>query len=425
MKYGLLAMDHPRSMYNIGDAMQILAIRNLYRYMRIPIEEIIVIHVSELNTYQGELIILPINFPMYGYYDLSKDIVPVYLGISVMSNTVAKGLRLKSREPIGCRDIHSFKELQRTGINCYYAGCMTLTLPHKDSVIIGNKVLFVDVPDSIKVYIPKEYSMCCEFSSHIVYETSHPEEIAKERYQYYCNNAKLIITSRLHCALPAIAAGIPTIFVCDHISFRYAVLASLIPIYTPDQFACIDWHPKPLECENIKQTMIDYAKMRVESEMKCVKLSKNLHQLYQKDISLYFRIPTDIVCENVTTAAFVRYLRAKYSSEKNFRYILWGGTQIAELAYQQIKKEYPEAILVEIVDEFKDIYFHNRLSVRSQVIERYPDAIVLVTAGAACIAAKNFLDQIGHKYYCICYNGLHIEDGRTISLPGQTGRLLS
>ena len=47
---------------NIGDYAQILAVDNLYCRMGIPNEEIIYIEYYDLFDYDGEYVILPINF---------------------------------------------------------------------------------------------------------------------------------------------------------------------------------------------------------------------------------------------------------------------------------------------------------------------------------------------------------------------------
>ena len=51
----------------IGDDMQLLAIENLYKYMGIDYNEVVRIPFSELSTYSGEYVILPLSFPFYGY----------------------------------------------------------------------------------------------------------------------------------------------------------------------------------------------------------------------------------------------------------------------------------------------------------------------------------------------------------------------
>ena len=81
---------------NIGDYAQILAVDNLYRRMGIPEEDIVYIEYYDLFDYDGEYVILPINFiffnAFYGERDciLSSKIVPVFLGIHVINGNFNK-----------------------------------------------------------------------------------------------------------------------------------------------------------------------------------------------------------------------------------------------------------------------------------------------------------------------------------------------
>ena len=64
-----------------------------------------------------------------------------------------------------------------------------------------------------------------------------------------------MITSRLHCAAPCAAMGIPVIFAVTERSSRFAWIETLLPVYTPEQYAHIDWNPKPAAYEPMKKKM--------------------------------------------------------------------------------------------------------------------------------------------------------------------------
>ena len=72
---------------NIGDYAQLLAIDNLYAYMGVKEQDIVRIEYYDLLDYEGEYVILPINFiffnPYYGERELvlSPKIIPVFLGV--------------------------------------------------------------------------------------------------------------------------------------------------------------------------------------------------------------------------------------------------------------------------------------------------------------------------------------------------------
>jgi len=127
--------------------------------------------------------------------------------------------------PIGCRDKNTLKLFQELGINSYYSGCLTLTLPKFEGEK-SDEVLMVDpfvkifnqkyVETQINRLVPPEHRNKVTVLTHHDYEIKHlPIEKRMEKVanllQRYAR-AKLIITSRIHCALPATAMGTPVYF---------------------------------------------------------------------------------------------------------------------------------------------------------------------------------------------------------------------
>lgn len=410
MKFANLMIDDNVKMLNIGDTIQILAIENLYTYMGIDSNDLIRIKITELNTYNGEHVILPINYPFFGYYDLSKKIIPVYLGISLMSPTAANGLKLRQFEPIGCRDIHTFNELISADIDAYYAGCLTLAFPRNTSKTTNKKVFIIDVPSAVVNKIPKRIMQTAEFGTQIFYDNDCMEEHGvREIYQRYFDEASLVITSRIHCAMPCIAAGIPVVFICDALSFRYTVLQNLIPIYTEDDVENIDWNPQPLDLENQKKDMLEYAKQRVESTYNKYVLRYKVSSYFENDSLLDYKIDTVWV--------IMKYINENWDKNASVEYMLWGVTQIAEIVYQKITTEYPKAILSGVLDMYKSVIFHDTATVNIDALKDY-QGYVFVTVGAANTVAEKIFNQYQITKHVICYNGLYIVDGKRIPLHG-------
>jgi len=135
--------------------------------------------------------------------------------------------------PIGCRDWNTVHALQSLGIDAYYSGCLTLTLGKRD-IPRSNKIIFCDpfghdgkwhyplpgdssFDEDIWRKIPKEIKANSEFLTHQIRNTTKttPEErIAKaEALLDKYAGAKLVVTSRLHCALPCLAFNTPVLFI--------------------------------------------------------------------------------------------------------------------------------------------------------------------------------------------------------------------
>jgi len=407
MKYANTCLDENLSMINIGDMVQQLAVNNLYEYM--GVKEIVRIPISNLSTYDGEQVVMPINYPFYGYYNLSSKITPIYLGISIMSNTVAEGLHFKENQPIGCRDMHSFLELEKAGIDAYVGGCLTLTFSKRNSYntdgIERNMTYLVDIPEKLRKYIPQAIMDHAIEKSHIVLNCSVDEQYTKEVLNEYNSKAQLVVTSKIHCAMPCLAMGIPVIFVCEFMSFRYQVLQNLIPIYTSERFSEIDWKPKVIEFEEQKKMMLELAAKRVGSAYakKNILLSEKqkIHDIFANEKSVLFKIDT--------VDAIRSYLQKKFEPEDSFEYIIWGVTQIAELTYEMISEKFPNARLSYVIDVFKELEFHNIRTVKENVLENC-DAIVLLTAGAALPMAVENIKKYEVRNFIIDYNGIHFED---------------
>lgn len=402
MKFANLALDKNKKMENIGDWVQIFAIENLYNYMGINKEEIVSIKISELSSYDGEYVILPINYPFYGYYQLSNKIIPVYLGISVMSGSVAKGLRMRNFQPIGCRDYHTMQEIQKVGLEAYYGGCLTITFPKRKGYS-ADKTFIVDVSDNVLNKIPDSVKENAEYVRHVYYnEECGGEEKAREIYKRYEKEAKLVITSRIHCAQPCMAAGIPVIFICEIKSFRYEVLKQFIPIYTLEEMEKINWSPRPIELEEHKKRMLECASDRV----------MNVYKQYSKicEISDFYLLGPKFDYEIDSVWAFQRFIKENWNKTDSYQYAVWGITQCAEVIYEWIKENYPNARLVQVIDNKVVEEFHGICPEAVEMLGRY-DVPVFVTAGSANPIAEETFKKHNVKEYVVCYNHLYIVNG--------------
>ena len=94
MKYGLLSgFVYP--VVNFGDYVQYFAIERLYRAMGISEEDICFLSLSEVETYDGETLIVPINFYLSSFISpegkvkISSKIFPVFLGVTVSDADIA------------------------------------------------------------------------------------------------------------------------------------------------------------------------------------------------------------------------------------------------------------------------------------------------------------------------------------------------
>lgn len=207
----------------------------------------------------------------------SEKIIPLFVAfhINVLAKkemTSSESISyLKAHEPIGCRDIGTMSLLKKNGVNAYFSGCMTLTLGKKyyskeknDKTYIVDPLIYSislkDVPlaichflkfpcDIVKLLRNKGLrvhpgkSKLKEFVKTALYHKEYSDLLSRsivmnsvyvcQQSRYYKENfpaegerlleaeklirqyarAKMVITSRIHCALPCLGLETPVLFI--------------------------------------------------------------------------------------------------------------------------------------------------------------------------------------------------------------------
>ncbi len=257
MKYGLFVYEESHNnLINIGDYVQSLAARQFLPQVDTLVER------DQLHTITDENLKIimngwfthrPQNWPP------SDNIIPLFVSFHLNKRVAERMLSnieivdyFKRNAPIGCRDYDSVRKMKEAGIDCYYSGCLTTTLNH-DGKLIGkspersNKILLVDVlfKDDVrlrfkrnKLYIIRdilngkilELNKVSKFINALVPKTNKSEvEVEtcyyskftseEQRFDHALNilkklaKAKIVVTSRIHIALPCLALGTPVLFV--------------------------------------------------------------------------------------------------------------------------------------------------------------------------------------------------------------------
>lgn len=216
----------------------------------------------------------------------SNTIVPVFVGFHIADDAATQAHFLspasiayfKRYQPIGCRDRRTMEMLAERGVAAYYSKCLTLTFPSRDPKPVREKVAVVDADD---VPLPRAIREQAVSLSHIV--SGDPDddikrEAARRLLDFYRDEARLVITTRLHCALPCAAMQVPVVYFGDPHDYRTSILKDIgIPIHafkrggfvsrtlrklTPPR-ADIDWNPAPVAVTDEQQRMIDDIRTRI------------------------------------------------------------------------------------------------------------------------------------------------------------------
>ncbi|MDX2255709.1 MAG: polysaccharide pyruvyl transferase family protein [Pseudanabaenaceae cyanobacterium bins.39] len=220
---------------NIGDEIQTLAALNLTPQT----SKLLPIHREYLDQTQFSLSnqsILPIF--LNGWFTHLPDnwpphpsLKPIFVGMHI--NAEKKALfdpkhkdYYNANGPIGCRDTTTLQYLESIGVEAFFSGCPTITIA-RPQVERTDQVLVVDayqeadvhVPDSsrlLSALVPQQVLEKAKFVTHNVEYYKYRRHGYKFRRAIETLNlyatAKLVITSRLHCALPCMAMGTPCLF---------------------------------------------------------------------------------------------------------------------------------------------------------------------------------------------------------------------
>ena len=125
---------------------------------------------------------------------------------------------LKGRGPIGCRDLDTLNFLRDHGADVYFSGCLTLMInnPNVDRKRTDN-IYLVDVKPEFLSLLPSDVRGKAINVTHKRIMTKEFNNVARFSAAYQLiemyASAKLVITQRIHCALPCVAMGTPVIFI--------------------------------------------------------------------------------------------------------------------------------------------------------------------------------------------------------------------
>jgi hypothetical protein len=216
------------STYNLGDLIQTLA--QIEALKKLGITKYIFIDREKLASYSGE----PVNLLMSGWYtkDLNQfppnsKINPIFISIHINEERLISLNRdfFLKYEPIGCRDEHTVQLFKKHKIKAYLTKCLTLIFDQycKER---QNTYLVEIFPCGKYNYNPPVlsdkffHSFPLKFEEHITHNKykitqSNLHERLREVQQILeiYRKAELVITTRLHCALPCRAFGTPVVFV--------------------------------------------------------------------------------------------------------------------------------------------------------------------------------------------------------------------
>lgn len=244
---------------NLGDVIQGLAAKQFLPNDAKPVNR------EKLSSLTNEPSLLIAN----GWYQHEFDkfpppteVIPFYISVHIAKSDFIKIKTIrehfKKNAPIGCRDSKTLWLMRGFGIPAYYSGCLTLTFNNSNS-FQGNKseVIWVDnidhpiplkIEQKLNELIPEGFTKISHdpLSRFLKFETYVEDntELTFSLFEKY-EQAKLVLTTKIHCALPCIGMGIPVILIHPNPKDpRLSVLNKLITIISYDDLMNYDSLPE-------------------------------------------------------------------------------------------------------------------------------------------------------------------------------------
>lgn len=166
----------------------------------------------------------------------SDNLIPIQVGMHFTIRNNKKGASpildecftgigkeyMESYGPVGCRDQQSMDILSNRDINNYFSGCITLTLPKMPKVKSEKEyICLVDLKPPVIEKIRKNLEgtdieikvMTHDCDYRDGKETWDERQKKVEEYLTIYQNAKYVITRRLHVTLPCLALETPVVWV--------------------------------------------------------------------------------------------------------------------------------------------------------------------------------------------------------------------
>ena len=195
--------------------------------------------------------------------------------------------------PVGCRDKFTLNNLKSIGINAYFSGCITMTIPKMpEREDKGQYICVVDVVKKAREKFRGDFDDKIEIReiSHLRErdETIPWEERRKSVQELLTlyQNARCVITRRLHCALPCLSMGVPVLLVRgDEDDTRFNPYYDWLHRVTVDEFMNGDFEYDFLNppenksdykryADSLTKTVSEFVAAAKDDKRSCAELSK-------------------------------------------------------------------------------------------------------------------------------------------------------
>jgi hypothetical protein len=222
---------------NLGDDIQTLAAMHFLQ--KKGIQPAFVIDRERLSSYSGPACKLVMNgwfMHDLAFFPPPPQVTPIFISFHCANEVLIAShvAYFQAHQPIGCRDLHTQTLFEKHGVQAYFTGCLTLTFDPGPVERVGRYTVDVNtcpyIPTvAVDLSVLGEHVLIRHDVEDAALKTNMSQRLTVARallakYQ----QAELVVTSRLHVALPCRAFRTPCIFL--HSDLKDTRFSDLEPI---------------------------------------------------------------------------------------------------------------------------------------------------------------------------------------------------
>ena len=222
----LAVLSYDTQSRNLGDEVQSIAAARLLPRLDLTIPRY---HLRDFSSDEQCLLV------MNGYFDKNRTpqfppaecITPLYMSFHIAADskeyfTTSECIaHFRKHAPIGCRDRGTADILRQAGVDAFYNKCLTLTLAKREPSSATQGIVLCDVFPHRAMSIAhfrrlvnqekKSVKIVSHFHGIDFLGAEVKMSLAEELLSVY-EKSELVVTSRMHCALPCVAMGVPVLY---------------------------------------------------------------------------------------------------------------------------------------------------------------------------------------------------------------------
>lgn len=298
-------------------------------------------------------------------FNISPYIYPLFISMFFKKFPYTKGITvgtdyindnvvetLKRYGPIGTRDLHTKKIMDKLGIDNYFSGCMTLTLEKFKEVKKEDYIVAVGLTEDEIAYIKDKTNRPIKVFKQDVKRGSfsnEPWEQRKNRVEKTLKlyqGAHMVITNKLHCLLPCLALETPVVLLYDT-SFaenkdRIGTYLNYVNYVDREKFKTSN-----INFEVPTQNPKEYLKLRNSLIKKCNEFIKetklkNLDEL--PDLDFYIKYVQESKNSRKPIIKHLKLLAEKYEKECEKSANMHDEINELKNAYSEIERKYNDIV---------------------------------------------------------------------------------